>query len=121
MNFLLIILAYLMLRFVEIMATVFSRNAWRCAWHMIQVCSSDFIFSGRCHFSPFPCVGYKFFFEMQNDLVHGWGLDFALRRCVEVSDCLIPFALVNRLLLVYTQDLLLILQLWSTSSLLMRK
>ncbi|CAL9179471.1 unnamed protein product [Musa hybrid cultivar] len=41
-------------RFVEIMATVFSRDAWRCAWHMIQ-----------------------------NDLVHGWGLDFALRRCVE--------------------------------------
>uniref|UniRef100_A0A0E0CBY7 Uncharacterized protein n=1 Tax=Oryza meridionalis TaxID=40149 RepID=A0A0E0CBY7_9ORYZ len=34
--------------FVEIMATVFSRDAWRC-----------------------------------NDLVHGWGLDFALRRCVE--------------------------------------
>jgi hypothetical protein len=22
---------------------------------------------------------------MQNDLVHGWGLDFALRKCVEVS------------------------------------
>lgn len=22
----------------------------------------------------------------QNDLVHGWGLDFALRKCVEVSD-----------------------------------
>lgn len=22
---------------------------------------------------------------MQNDLVHGWGLDFALRRCVEVK------------------------------------
>ncbi|WOL02455.1 hypothetical protein Cni_G11174 [Canna indica] len=40
--------------FVEIMATVFSRDAWRCAWHMIQ-----------------------------NDLVHGWGIDFALRRCVE--------------------------------------
>ncbi|XP_066318372.1 uncharacterized protein [Miscanthus floridulus] len=40
--------------FVEIMATVFSRNAWRCVWHMIQ-----------------------------NDLVHGWGLDFALRKCVE--------------------------------------
>lgn len=40
--------------FVEIMATVFSRDAWRCVWHMIQ-----------------------------NDLVHGWGLDFALRRCVE--------------------------------------
>ncbi|XP_042512025.1 uncharacterized protein LOC122087100 [Macadamia integrifolia] len=40
--------------FVEIMAPVFSRQAWRCVWHMLQ-----------------------------NDLVHGWGLDFALRRCVE--------------------------------------
>nr|CAD1820252.1 unnamed protein product [Ananas comosus var. bracteatus] len=40
--------------FVELMAPVFSRDAWRCVWHMIQ-----------------------------NDLVHGWGLDFALRRCVE--------------------------------------
>ncbi|KAF3791300.1 hypothetical protein EJ110_NYTH14569 [Nymphaea thermarum] len=39
--------------FVEIMAPVFSRDAWRCVWHMIQ-----------------------------NDLVHGWGLDFALRKCV---------------------------------------
>lgn len=24
--------------------------------------------------------------SLQNDLVHGWGLDFALRRCVEVGD-----------------------------------
>ncbi|XP_021746749.1 uncharacterized protein LOC110712586 [Chenopodium quinoa] len=40
--------------FVEIMAPVFSRDAWRCVWHMLQ-----------------------------NDLVHGWGLDFALRKCVE--------------------------------------
>uniref|UniRef100_A0A0C9QS83 TSA: Wollemia nobilis Ref_Wollemi_Transcript_12272_1783 transcribed RNA sequence n=1 Tax=Wollemia nobilis TaxID=56998 RepID=A0A0C9QS83_9CONI len=40
--------------FVEIMAPVFSREAWRCVWHMIQ-----------------------------NDLVHGWGLDFNLRKCVE--------------------------------------
>ncbi|KAL1536515.1 hypothetical protein AAHA92_29155 [Salvia divinorum] len=40
--------------FVEIMAPVFSRDAWRCVWHMIQ-----------------------------NDLVHGWGLDFAMRKCVE--------------------------------------
>ncbi|XP_044352384.1 uncharacterized protein [Triticum aestivum] len=44
----------LMCSFVEIMAPVFSRDAWRCVWHMIQ-----------------------------NDLVHGWGLDFALRKCVE--------------------------------------
>uniref|UniRef100_A0A175YS80 Uncharacterized protein n=1 Tax=Daucus carota subsp. sativus TaxID=79200 RepID=A0A175YS80_DAUCS len=41
-------------KFVEIMAPVFSREAWRCVWHMIQ-----------------------------NDLVHGWGLDFAVRKCVE--------------------------------------
>ncbi|XP_010531567.1 PREDICTED: uncharacterized protein LOC104807825 isoform X2 [Tarenaya hassleriana] len=40
--------------FVEIMAPVFSRDAWRCVWHLLQ-----------------------------NDLVHGWGLDFALQRCVE--------------------------------------
>ncbi|KAM7509186.1 hypothetical protein LguiA_019639 [Lonicera macranthoides] len=40
--------------FVEIMAPVFSREAWRCVWQMIQ-----------------------------NDLVHGWGLDLALRKCVE--------------------------------------
>ncbi|KAM7267277.1 hypothetical protein ACFE04_009443 [Oxalis oulophora] len=40
--------------FVEIMAPVFSRDAWRCVWYMIQ-----------------------------NDLIHGWGLDFALRRCIE--------------------------------------
>lgn len=43
-------------RFIEIMAPVFSRDAWRCVWHMLQ-----------------------------NDLVHGWGLDFALRKCVEVN------------------------------------
>ncbi|KAG8366024.1 hypothetical protein BUALT_Bualt17G0033100 [Buddleja alternifolia] len=40
--------------FVEIMAPVFSRDAWRCVWNLIQ-----------------------------NDLVHGWGLDFALQKCVE--------------------------------------
>ncbi|KAH7279262.1 hypothetical protein KP509_37G012500 [Ceratopteris richardii] len=40
--------------FVEIMAPVFSKSAWRCAWNLIQ-----------------------------NDLVHGWGLDFALGRCVQ--------------------------------------
>ncbi|KAF1885702.1 hypothetical protein Lal_00039550 [Lupinus albus] len=40
--------------FVEIMAPVFSRDAWRCVWHLIQ-----------------------------NDLVHGWGLDFVIGKCVE--------------------------------------
>ncbi|XP_031480722.1 uncharacterized protein LOC116250887 [Nymphaea colorata] len=41
--------------FVDLTAPVFSRDAWRCVWYMIQ-----------------------------NDLVHGWGLDFiGLRRCVQ--------------------------------------
>ncbi|PWA96961.1 hypothetical protein CTI12_AA034280 [Artemisia annua] len=43
--------------FVEIMAPVFSKEAWRCVWYMIQ-----------------------------NDLVHGWGMDFALRRCVKANN-----------------------------------
>ncbi|XP_006656518.1 uncharacterized protein LOC102704897 [Oryza brachyantha] len=41
--------------FVEVMAPVFSRDAWTCVWHMIQ-----------------------------NDLVHGWGLDHNFWRCVDV-------------------------------------
>ncbi|KAJ1272262.1 hypothetical protein BS78_06G188800 [Paspalum vaginatum] len=40
--------------FVEVMAPVFSRDAWACVWHMIQ-----------------------------NDLVHGWGLDINFWRCVD--------------------------------------
>ena len=43
--------------FVEVMAPVFSRDAWACAWHMIQ-----------------------------NDLVHGWGLDLNFWRCVDDPD-----------------------------------
>ncbi|XP_028765365.1 uncharacterized protein LOC114723338 [Neltuma alba] len=38
--------------FVEMMAPVFSKDSWRCVWHMIQ-----------------------------NDLVHAWGLDFQLGYC----------------------------------------
>ncbi|PSS24672.1 Phosphate import ATP-binding protein like [Actinidia chinensis var. chinensis] len=40
------------LLFVEGMAPVFSRSAWHCAWHLIQ-----------------------------NDLVHGWGMDMKLGYC----------------------------------------
>ncbi|CAM0908584.1 unnamed protein product [Alopecurus aequalis] len=40
--------------FVEVMAPVFFRDAWRCVWHMIQ-----------------------------NDLVHGWPIDSYLWRCVD--------------------------------------
>lgn len=43
--------------FVEIMAPVFSRKAWRCVWYMIQ-----------------------------NDLVHGWGLDLAIGRCAQPAN-----------------------------------
>ncbi|XP_030459169.1 uncharacterized protein LOC115679658 isoform X1 [Syzygium oleosum] len=39
---------------VEIMAPVFSRMAWRCVWHMIQ-----------------------------NDLIHAWGLDMLLGYCAQ--------------------------------------
>ncbi|XP_026661813.2 uncharacterized protein LOC103710580 isoform X2 [Phoenix dactylifera] len=39
---------------VEMMAPVFSRDAWRCTWHMIQ-----------------------------NDLVHAWGLDTKLGYCAQ--------------------------------------
>ncbi|CAN1165989.1 hypothetical protein LINPERHAP2_LOCUS26479 [Linum perenne] len=40
--------------FIEGMAPVFSRSAWYCAWHLIQ-----------------------------NDLVHGWGLDIKLGYCAQ--------------------------------------
>ncbi|KAL6197481.1 hypothetical protein ACLB2K_033089 [Fragaria x ananassa] len=40
--------------FVEGMAPVFSRSAWDCTWHLIQ-----------------------------NDLVHGWGLDMKLGYCAQ--------------------------------------
>ncbi|XVF21259.1 hypothetical protein REPUB_Repub12eG0074600 [Reevesia pubescens] len=40
--------------FVEMMAPVFSRASWHCAWHMIQ-----------------------------SDLVYGWGLDFQLGYCAQ--------------------------------------
>ncbi|KAK1368531.1 Phosphate import ATP-binding protein like [Heracleum sosnowskyi] len=40
--------------FVEGMAPVFSRSAWHCTWHLIQ-----------------------------NDLVHGWGLDMKLGYCAQ--------------------------------------
>ncbi|XP_040995203.1 uncharacterized protein LOC121241489 [Juglans microcarpa x Juglans regia] len=39
---------------VEMMAPVFSKASWQCAWHMIQ-----------------------------NDLVHAWGLDFQLGYCAQ--------------------------------------
>ncbi|RWW31723.1 hypothetical protein GW17_00003649 [Ensete ventricosum] len=46
----------LFLRWVEGMAPVFSRSAWHCAWHLIQ-----------------------------NDLIHGWGMDMKLGYCAQLS------------------------------------
>jgi hypothetical protein len=69
----------LMCRFVEIMATVFSRDAWRCVWHMIQV-EWHYMFNFNIVYNS----GILTHCLLQNDLVHGWGLDFALRKCVEV-------------------------------------
>ncbi|KAG0604802.1 hypothetical protein M758_9G008700 [Ceratodon purpureus] len=40
--------------YVEVMAPVFTRAAWQCVWHMIQ-----------------------------NDLVHGWGIDFKIGYCAQ--------------------------------------
>ncbi|GJM97386.1 hypothetical protein PR202_ga14309 [Eleusine coracana subsp. coracana] len=40
--------------FVEVMAPVFSKKAWPCVWHLAQ-----------------------------NDLIHGWGLDWNFWRCVD--------------------------------------
>ncbi|RDX72885.1 hypothetical protein CR513_47575, partial [Mucuna pruriens] len=41
---------------IEMMAPVFSRSAWRCVWYMIQ-----------------------------NDLIHAWGLDMQLGYCAQAS------------------------------------
>ncbi|KAG0554048.1 hypothetical protein KC19_12G059100 [Ceratodon purpureus] len=40
--------------YVEVMAPVFSKAAWKCVWHMIQ-----------------------------NDLIHGWGMDFKIGYCAQ--------------------------------------
>lgn len=42
------------LGWVEMMAPVFSKAAWRCSWYLIQ-----------------------------NDLIHGWGIDFQLGYCAQ--------------------------------------
>lgn len=49
---------------------------------MIQVrVGHPFLFRAMC--CLLSTILYVSLF-MQNDLVHGWGLDFALRKCVEV-------------------------------------
>ncbi|KAF6170037.1 hypothetical protein GIB67_042842 [Kingdonia uniflora] len=58
---------------VEMMAPVFSREAWRCTWYMIQL---------EVHFwSAYALTGYLFF--SQNDLIHAWGVDMQLGYCAQ--------------------------------------
>lgn len=48
-------------RWVEMMAPVFSKAAWRCSWYLIQ-----------------------------NDLIHGWGIDFQLGYCAQANHKSMP-------------------------------
>ncbi|KAF6150293.1 hypothetical protein GIB67_033992 [Kingdonia uniflora] len=58
---------------VEMMAPVFSSEAWRCTWYMIQL---------EVHFwSAFALTGHIFF--SQNDLIHAWGVDMQLGYCAQ--------------------------------------
>lgn len=82
-----------MFRFVEIMAPVFSRDAWRCVWHMIQVYNILSFRFKLMQVLSFQATMKNFYLLLQNDLVHGWGLDFALRRCVEVRTNFFFFSL----------------------------
>ncbi|RZC46439.1 hypothetical protein C5167_039390 [Papaver somniferum] len=75
---------------VEGMAPVFSRSAWHCAWHLIQV-NLLFTYSQFC---PYLCLylcsassdqNYlcKAEWSEKNDLVHGWGMDMKLGYCAQ--------------------------------------
>ncbi|KAF6157102.1 hypothetical protein GIB67_041563, partial [Kingdonia uniflora] len=84
-------------RWVEIMAPIFSREAWRCTWYMIQYmgvvipnaygsCAIHNIFfitfQFEVHFwSAFALTGYLFF--SQNDLIYAWGVDMQLGYFVQ--------------------------------------
>jgi hypothetical protein len=82
------------------MAPVFSRAAWKCVWHLIQVqnlFSSLIIFFfgyfddkmvDKAYFLLSLCVSSETvviqFLSLQNDLIHGWGLDMKLGYCAQV-------------------------------------
>ena len=70
------------------MAPVFSRAAWRCVWHMIQVCSRCLILPYISQYSPLHSSFLKhitFMNIVQNDLIHAWGLDKKLGYCAQVT------------------------------------
>ncbi|KAL3626172.1 hypothetical protein CASFOL_029721 [Castilleja foliolosa] len=53
---------------IEVMAPVFSKSAWRCVWYMIQ-----------------------------NDLIHAWGLDIRLGYCAQEAASQRPHAINQRI------------------------
>ncbi|KAF6140374.1 hypothetical protein GIB67_005299 [Kingdonia uniflora] len=85
---------------VEMMAPVFSREAWRCTWYMIQRTPSRTANASpssldvnrqeearaalklEIHFwSAFSLTGYLFC--SQNGLIHAWGVDMQLSYCAQ--------------------------------------
>ncbi|RAL39432.1 hypothetical protein DM860_002965 [Cuscuta australis] len=72
--------------FVEGMAPVFSRRAWRCVWYLIQVIINLY----RNEKIPFRLLQKDIVFEIfiqcvvwQNDLVLGWGMDMKFGYCAQ--------------------------------------
>lgn len=93
-----------MVRFVEVMAPVFSRKSWNCVWQMIQVfiLTIELLYFNLITTLKFisPKFTKKFILFFQNDLVHGWGLDFAFWRCVEVQSSPFYVVPINRFLII---------------------
>jgi hypothetical protein len=89
------------------MAPVFSRAAWKCVWHLIQVQLSSsltilskiilMIVNNNLLFGFIKCewkvIAFNNLFtvanllNLQNDLIHGWGLDMKLGYCAQVLIC----------------------------------
>lgn len=68
------------------MAPVFSKEAWRCVWYMIQVTTINLYYWDLNHW-PFLKTYYDkghFVLDLwQNDLIHAWGLDMQLGYCAQ--------------------------------------
>jgi hypothetical protein len=76
------------------MAPVFSRAAWKCVWHLIQVQVLRILpdnplyhlIYSRCGCNVVTLNSTSDFnvLILQNDLIHGWGLDMKLGYCAQV-------------------------------------
>ena len=66
------LLCYLLFcRFVEIMAPVFSREAWRCVWHMIQVQRMTLTWENVVGASISACIKCNLCLPNSNCLLYG--------------------------------------------------